>query len=94
MAAPLEVKVVASTTIAFVVSVLIAVLNLVAADATLLGSLPAWAQTVLIALVPALGVFGAGYGAAHTSRPDDGGEDDPGDHAAGPDRPPFRPDAA
>lgn len=59
-------KAIVATVLAGLVSTLIAVLNLVQADPALLGSLPPWAQTVLLALVPpalaALGTWSAGPG--------------------------------
>lgn len=69
MAAPVETKVIASTTATIGVSVLLAVLNAVQGDAHLLGGLPVWLQTLLLVLVPPATTFAAGYRAAHTARP-------------------------
>lgn len=99
---PVETKVVVSSTVALLASSVLAGLNVVIADAALLGSMPIWLQTVLIALVPTLAVLIAGYAAPHSPRvwpmeeqwPDkrlDEPADDVGDHEAGPGRPPYRP---
>ncbi|WP_393057753.1 holin [Streptomyces sp. LN549] len=68
MAAPIETKVKASTTVTFLVGLAVAVLNDVQADASLLGSLPAWLQAPVLALVPAGLAFLAGWKAKHTPR--------------------------
>jgi hypothetical protein len=68
MAAPIETKVKAATSATFVVSLLIAVLNGVVADDSLLKPLPAWLQPVIIAVVPTLVTFLSGWNAAHTPR--------------------------
>lgn len=68
MAAPIEAKVKAATAGSFVVSLLIAVLNAVSTDHGILGSLPQWLQGVVIAVVPTLVTFLAGFQAPHTSR--------------------------
>lgn len=66
--APVEAKVKAATSATFVVSLVIAVLNAVAADDKLLGPLPAWLQPLVIALVPAAITYLAGWQAKHTPR--------------------------
>jgi len=68
MAAPIEAKVKSATTVAFLVSLVIAVLNAVAADDSLLGPLPSWLQAPVIAVVPAVLTFLAGWQAKHTPR--------------------------
>ncbi|MEU6015994.1 holin [Streptomyces sp. NPDC047515] len=68
MAAPIETKVKASTAATFGAGVAIAVLNDVQADSSLLGPLPAWLQAPLLALVPAVLTWLAGYQARHTPR--------------------------
>lgn len=68
MAAPVEAKVKASTTVTFLVGLALAVLNGVQDDATLLGPLPAWLQAPILALVPPSLAFLAGYQARHTPR--------------------------
>lgn len=66
--APVEKKVKAATTGTFLVSLVIAVLNSVAADSTLLGPLPAWLQAIVIALLPTGLTFLSGWQAKHTPR--------------------------
>lgn len=66
--APVEAKVKAATTATFLVSLVLAVLNSVAADESLLDPLPGWLQAVLIAVVPAGITFLSGWQARHTSR--------------------------
>jgi len=66
--APVEAKVKAATSATFVVSLLIAVLNAVVADDSLLQPLPAWLQALLIALAPAGVTFLSGWQAKHTPR--------------------------
>ncbi|WP_326739156.1 holin [Streptomyces sp. NBC_01022] len=68
MAAPIETKVTAATVMTFAVGIAAAVLNAVQADSSLLGSLPAWLQAPVLALVPAGLAFLAGYRARHTPR--------------------------
>lgn len=65
---PVEAKVKASTTGAFLASLVVAVLNAVTADSSLLGPLPVWLQAIVIALVPTALTFLAGYQARHTPR--------------------------
>ncbi|CAM5534631.1 hypothetical protein [Streptomyces canus] len=66
--APIETKVKAATSATFVVSLLIAVLNAVVADDSLLQPLPAWLQALLIAVAPAVVTFLSGWQAQHTPR--------------------------
>ncbi|MEV0183801.1 holin [Streptomyces sp. NPDC050625] len=68
MAAPVENKVKAATSATFLVSLLIAVLNGVVADDSLLQPLPAWLQPIVIALVPTAVTFLSGWSAAHSPR--------------------------
>lgn len=68
MAAPVENKVKSATAATFVVSLLIAVLNSVVADDSLLGPLPSWLQPVIIAVAPAVVTFLSGWSAQHTPR--------------------------
>ncbi|MGA6159583.1 hypothetical protein ACPEIC_40315 [Stenotrophomonas sp. NPDC087984] len=65
---PVEAKVKAATTGAFLVSLVLAVLNSVAAEESLLDPLPGWLQAVVIALVPPAITFFSGWQARHTSR--------------------------
>lgn len=66
--APVEAKVKAATSATFLVSLVIAVLNTVVADDSLLGPLPSWLQPIVIALVPAAITFLSGWNARHTPR--------------------------
>lgn len=66
--APVEAKVKAATTGTFVVSLILAVLNDLNGDASLLAPLPAWIQGVVIAVVPSGITFLTGWQARHTSR--------------------------
>jgi len=68
MAEPIEAKVKSATAATFLVSLVVAVLNTVAADDSLLGPLPSWLQPIVIALVPAALTFLAGWQAKHTTR--------------------------
>lgn len=68
--APVEAKVRAATSATFLVSLLIAVLNAIAADDSLLGPLPAWLQAIVIAVVPTAVTFLSGWQAKHTPRAD------------------------
>ncbi len=68
MAAPVEAKVKAATSATFVVSLVIAVLNGVVADDSLLKPLPAWLQPVVIALVPTAVTFLSSWQAKHSPR--------------------------
>jgi hypothetical protein len=66
----IEAKVIASTISSFVIGAAIAWLNAAEQDPHLLGNVPVWAQTLLIAVIPAVVTFLAGYQAAHSPRPD------------------------
>lgn len=68
-AAPIEAKVKAATSVTFVASLLLAVLNAVSADSALLDPLPAWLQAALVALIPTAVTYLAGWQARHTPRP-------------------------
>ncbi|GEL17704.1 hypothetical protein [Pseudonocardia asaccharolytica] len=59
--AVVEAKVWASTLVTLAASVGVALLNAVQDQPTLLGGLPPWLQTLLLALVPPLLAFVAGY---------------------------------
>lgn len=65
-----ELKVKAMTAVTALVSIGIAVLNDVQTDNSLLGGVPAFAQGVILAVVPTVVVFLAGWNTAHTPRPD------------------------
>jgi hypothetical protein len=66
--APVEAKVKSATAATFIVSLIIAVLNAVAADDTLLNPLPKWLQAIVIAVVPTAVTFLSAWSAAHTPR--------------------------
>ncbi|MFJ2848338.1 holin [Streptomyces rubiginosohelvolus] len=66
--APVEAKVKAASTGAFLAGLAIAMLNAVVADNSLLGPLPAWLQAPLLALVPTALAWLGGYQARHTPR--------------------------
>ena len=68
MAEKIETKVVAASTVATVVGVLLALANWVT-DSGLLGSLPAWVQAAVITVGPGLATLYAGWQAKHTPRP-------------------------
>lgn len=68
MAAPVEAKVKAATSATFVVSLVIAVLNAVVADDSLLQPLPVWLQPIVIALAPTAVTFLTAWSAAHSPR--------------------------
>jgi len=68
--AVIEQKVKVSTAATFGVSAVIAVLNQTAGDDALMGSLPAWAQTLALLVVPPAVTFLSGWKARHTPRPD------------------------
>ncbi len=67
---PIEAKVLASAGAAAVIGVVIAVLNAVQNDPSLLGSLPTWLQSVILVAIPTVLTFLAGYSTPHTPRPD------------------------
>lgn len=66
--APVEAKVRSATAATFIVSLVLAVLNSVVANNSLLGPLPGWLQAIVLALAPALVTFLSGWSAAHTPR--------------------------
>lgn len=66
--APVEAKVKAATTASFLVSLVLVVLNAVQADSSLLGPLPIWLQSIVVALVPTAITFLSGWAARHTPR--------------------------
>lgn len=66
--APVEAKVNAATTATLLVSLVLAVLNDLRDDASLLAPLPGWLQAVLIAVVPPAVTFLSGWQARHTPR--------------------------
>jgi hypothetical protein len=66
--APVEAKVKSATSATFVVSLVIAVLNSVVADESLLQPLPSWLQPIVIGLVPTAVTFLAGWQAKHSPR--------------------------
>ncbi|MFJ9029801.1 holin [Streptomyces sp. NPDC102274] len=68
MAAPVETKVKAASAASFLVGIVIALLNAIAADSSLLGPLPAWAQAVILPLIPTALTFLAGYQAKPAPR--------------------------
>jgi len=64
----IEAKVIAATAMSTGVGVAVAVLNDVEADHSLLGGMPAWAQALVLVVVPPVASFLAGYQAKHTPR--------------------------
>jgi hypothetical protein len=66
--APVETKVKAATSATFVVSLVIAVLNGVVADDSLLKPLPVWLQPIVIAVAPTAVTFLSAWSANHTPR--------------------------
>lgn len=70
--APVETKVKAATSAAFLVGVGVALLNWAVGDSHLMGSLPGWAQSLAAVIVPPLITFLSGWKAQHTPRPDMG----------------------
>ena len=64
----IEAKVIAATAMSTGVGVGVAVLNDVEADHSLLGGMPAWAQALVLVVVPPVATFLAGYQAKHTPR--------------------------
>lgn len=65
-----ELKVIAATLAATAAGVGVEILNEVQADHSLLGPVPAWAQGLILVLVPPAATFLAGWKAKHTPRPD------------------------
>lgn len=70
--APVETKVKAATTAAFLVGFGVAFLNWAVGDSQLMGTLPPWAQVLVTMVVPPLVTFLSGWQARHTPRPDAG----------------------
>lgn len=66
--AAIETKVQASTAAGLAVGVLVTVLNAVVGNSQLMGSLPAWLQSLLTLFGPPLVVFLGGFYAPHTAR--------------------------
>ncbi|MEV6593460.1 holin [Streptomyces acidicola] len=66
--APVEMKVRAATSATFLVSLVLVVLNAVAADNALLGPPTSWLQAIVIALLPAGLTFLSGWQAKHAPR--------------------------
>ncbi|NUQ99542.1 MAG: holin [Streptomyces sp.] len=66
--APVEAKVKSATAATFVVSLVIAVLNGVVADDSLMQPLPGWLQPIIIAMAPPLVTFLSGWSAQHSPR--------------------------
>ncbi|MFI1826748.1 holin [Streptomyces sp. NPDC020412] len=69
MKTPVERKVKAASAASFAAGIAVAVLNAIVADNSLLGPLPAWLQAPLLALIPTVLTWLAGYQARHTPRP-------------------------
>jgi hypothetical protein len=65
---PIETKVTAATALALLASIIVAILNAVVADNSLLGGMPPVLQALLLAAVPPLITFLGGYAAPHTPR--------------------------
>jgi hypothetical protein len=70
---PIEKKVTAATVGAFASSAAVAVLNAWVGDERLLGALPGWLQTIVIAFGPTVVTFLSGFYAKHTPRPTEDG---------------------
>lgn len=66
---PIETKVIASSLLALAAAATVAVLNAAVADSALLGALPAWAQFIIVTIVPPIATAVAGYWTPHTPRP-------------------------
>jgi hypothetical protein len=66
--APVEAKVKSATAATFIVSLIIAVLNAVVADDSLLQPLPGWLQAIVLGAAPAVVTFLSGWSATHTPR--------------------------
>lgn len=65
-----EKKVTWATLAALVAGIGAAILNGVVADNSMMGSLPAWLQALILLAAPTILVFLSGYEAPHTDRPD------------------------
>lgn len=68
----IELKVIVSTVVTFVASLVVALLNLLQAHHELLGSTPSALQFVILAVIPTAVTFLGGYLAKHTPRLPDG----------------------
>lgn len=68
MNAPVEAKVKASTWSALAAGMALAVVNAVQDQPGILEPMPGWAQFLILAVLPPLAVFLAGYAAPHTPR--------------------------
>jgi len=66
----IELKAIAGGVVSLLVGVALAALNGFEANSQLLGSIPAWAQALLVAIVPPIVTFLGAYSAKHTPRPD------------------------
>lgn len=71
MNAPVEAKVKWSALGSLLAGLVLALLNAVVADSSILGGLPAWAQFVVVTGAPVLVTFLSGYAAPHTARSGD-----------------------
>jgi hypothetical protein len=69
---PVETKVKAATGASFFVGAAAAFLNWAVGDSQLMGSMPAWAQVMVVMFVPPVVTFLSGWQAQHTPRPDTG----------------------
>ena len=65
-----ETKVKAATWMSFAAGLALAILTAVQDNPGVMAPLPKWLQVVLLALVPAVATFLAGWSAQHTARPD------------------------
>lgn len=69
--APVEKKVTWATVGSYLAGVaLLALLNTVADDPSLIAGLPDWLEAIVLPLLPGIVTFAAGYFAHHTPRPD------------------------
>ncbi|WP_405883687.1 holin [Streptomyces sp. NBC_01384] len=66
--ATIEKKVQASTAAGLAIGVLVTVLNAIVGNSQLMGSLPAWLQSLITLVGPPLATFLAGWFAPHTPR--------------------------
>lgn len=65
-----EAKVWAASAAALLVGLLVTILNEIPGDASLMGSLPGWAQGIITMVVPPAATFLSGWSAKHSGRPD------------------------
>ena len=65
-----EAKVIATTVAAALVGVAVTLLNEIPGNASLMGSVPGWAQGVITVAVPPLLTFVTGWLTKHTPRPE------------------------